>query len=384
MKLSRFTILLTALSVFSAQTILAGGEEDKILTSCLKKSPASESFRKRVDFEPQFRATVTKPSSPNKFGVIQKDFDKYSAWDKKNKKHGKNITLKFDPKTGDLVGVKEITEDLKTCLAQRKQKYVDDLTVADFEWEFAFSALARVLGLSDQIDARHASWDQYSNDETMMVLRTVAFAFEMVADIGTSAYLIQHQEMMNHLFQSFQESEYYEYRAGYDTWEMLQDAPYPVARSVIDKLTLDRKDILIAMDIHSLQARAVRGKTIISKLIQENIFGCFDKRQSILDELEDCFRDNQNPNSLFDNSEPQQKDQFKRFVIAIKEASFRFLTPSETYFADTFDQTHYGESSEDESEDLSENFMAQEWDDIDSQEIDPERIIERSISRLEH
>lgn len=362
MKLSKFTILLSSLTAFSAHPIFAGGEEKKSLTSCLKKAPSSDSFRKRVDFEPEFTEKSIKQSSELKFGVPQKDWDIYSAWDKENKTHGKNITLEFDSETKQLLGVKEIKDADKTRLAKRKQEYIDSLTIADFEWEFAFSALEHVLGLSDKIDDRHTSWNQYPNDEAMMVLRTLAFVFGMEADIETSDYLTDYQVLQNETLQSLQTSDYYSYRAGYDTAEDFEALDPTLEK---DFLIAMRKQFLIGTAMNELKNRAQKAKTILAQLNREKHFGSYFNKQSILDILDNCFRDNITPTVLFERLTDLQIIHFKRFVIAMKEASFRFLTPDETDFADNYDAIYYTATSEDD--DSSDPLLADlDKDDFDS------------------
>jgi len=383
MTIFRSALLFSSLAFLSAQPILAGGEEKKPMKSCFRKSSSPQDSDKRVGFKRQSTATSRKQFSPVKFGVRQKDWDKYSGWDEANQTHEKSIVLRFDPQTKELVKIQEITEELKTHLAQRKGIYVDDMTIADFEWEFAFSALERVLGLSDQIDERHNSWKLYPNEETIMLLQTVAFAFGMKTDIEKADYLERYQELTGRVYHDFKKSKYYDDMAEHDVGESQRNLQHPVGEKALEKLIAARKDILISKEIYSLKTRATRGKTIIEKFLKENIFGNYDNKQAILDELENCFRDNQKPKSIFGNLEPQQRDQFKRFVIAVKEASFRFLIPDEIAFADAFDKEHYVETSEDESEDFSD-FVEQEYETDDDPEINPNRIIERSSSRADN
>lgn len=214
----------------------------------------------------------------------------------------------------------------------------------DSEWEYGFAVIERAFGLSQEMSERHPLWnhkDRYPR-EVLMVMNALRFHFDFISPEAKDIFREHLEELQYSEEMEIKESGYYEFLASHTFFEENLNSDgtqnqrpdlLSLEDTALEKLI--KKYELIDRDLKKLREAAENSPSIMKSIIALGIFGDEEKQASLLNSISRIYKNAEALSVLI--AKKEEVRHIRRFVIALKQSLFRFISVADQEFANIYD-----------------------------------------------
>jgi len=309
-------------------------------------SKGNPSKRVRVKKHVTFEAGTLFPSAEGlilfaKRGFSQEAVDAASEYDEATGEYTPLMITRGD----GFIEMGPVSDSVLKASKRRDLQFEFSSVLPDSEWEYGFAVIERVFGLSQEMSERHPLWnhkDRYPR-EVLMVMNALRFHFDFISQEAKDIFREHLEELKCSEEMDIKESEYYEFLASHTFFEenlnsdgtqnQRPDLLSP-EDTALEKLI--KKYELIDRDLKKLREAAENAPSIMKSIIALGIFGDEEKQASLLNSISRIYKNAAAPSVLIGKKEEEVRH-IRRFVIALKQSLFRFISVAEQDFSDGYD-----------------------------------------------